>query len=123
MSTDEIENSYSHYLCFTVSVRTNSLTWNQKYSSRQLQTHNLIKRLHDSGLGYRRIAQQLNAEEIRTTRGNRWKGTHVYSVLKRYRERQDQIRKERNRIYDAVWGKFEVRWLRTRGSHSSSAVE
>ncbi|MBS01319.1 MAG: hypothetical protein CMQ24_01245, partial [Gammaproteobacteria bacterium] len=51
------------------------------------ETHRLIKSLHDSGLGYRRIAYRLNERGILTSRGNVWSSPQVYSVLKRYRER------------------------------------
>ena len=41
-------------------------------------------------MGYRKIAQYLNERDIKTARGNSWKNTQVFSVLKRYRQRQNR---------------------------------
>jgi hypothetical protein len=83
-STYDLTNKYITYVCFTVTHRTNSLVYyqNNKYSEEQEQTHNLIKSLHDSGLGYRKISQILNKKNIKTSKGNTWKNTQVHSVLK-----------------------------------------
>ena len=116
MPTCEItpkENPYSHHLCFTVSVRTNKLQYHQnRLSKEQEEAHSLIKSLHDGGMGYRRISNYLNERGITTSKGNRWKNTYVYSVLKRYKERQERlnfIEKE----YESVWGKMELKLLRS----------
>jgi len=71
----------------------------------------LIKFLQKEGLGYRKIAKYLKNKGIRTTKGNRWRNTQVFSYLKRHTERQERlgfIEKE----YEPVWGKMEVRWER-----------
>jgi hypothetical protein len=54
------------------------------YTYSQRKTHDLIKSLHDSGLGYRRIAHHLNAKNITTLTGKEWKGNHVFAVLSGY---------------------------------------
>ena len=107
---DEIPK-YSHYLCFTVSVKTNrfALKHQNKYSPEQEKMFQKIQSLHQSGLGYRKIAKQLNAEGITTHQGNKWEGKNVYSVIKRHKEREgrlDFINKE----YEPEWSKMEVRW-------------
>ena len=101
---------YSHYLCFTVSVKTNrfALKHHNKYSPGKEKLFQKIKSLHQSGLGYRKIAKQLNAERITTHQGNKWEGKNVYSVIKRHKEREgrlDFINKE----YEPEWSKMEVR--------------
>jgi len=98
--TGDLTNQYFTYLCFTVKHRTNSLVHyqNDKYSEEQEQTHNLIKSLHDSGLGYRKISQILNEKNIKTYKGNTWTNTQVYSVLKKYRERQERL-ELMNKVY------------------------
>ena len=105
-------NPYSHHLCFTVSIRTNKLRHHQKrLTKEQEETNNLIKSLHDDGMGYRKISHYLNERGINTHKGNRWTNTQVFSVLKRYRERQERlafIEKE----YEPVWGKMELKLLR-----------
>ena len=58
-STGDLTNKYITYLCFTVKHRTNTLVHyqNDKYSEEQEQTHSLIKSLHESSLGYRKISK------------------------------------------------------------------
>jgi hypothetical protein len=99
-STYDLTNKYITYVCFTVKHRTNTLVHyhNDKYSEEQEQTHNLIKSLHDSGIGYREISKILNEKNIKTSKGNTWKNTQVHSVLKRYRERQERVELI-NRVY------------------------
>lgn len=110
--TDKITPKYSHYLCFTVSVRTTLLMHHQdRWTPQQEETIQLVKKLQKSGLGYRKIAKYLNAKGIKTFKGNSWKNTQVFSYLKRYRERQERlafIEKE----YEPVWRKMEVRWVK-----------
>ena len=85
---DEIPK-YSHYLCFTVSVKTNkfALKNNNKYSPEQEKLFQKIKSLHDSGLGYRKISHYLNDKGIQTHKGKKWGCNNVYSVLKIHKER------------------------------------
>lgn len=99
-STYDLTNKYITYVCFTVKHRTNTLVHyhNDKYSEEQEQTHNLIKSLHDSGIGYREISKILNEKNIKTSKVNTWKNTQVHSVLKRYRERQERVELI-NRVY------------------------
>lgn len=114
ISTDEITlPKYNHYLCFAVTVRTNkfAIKQNEKYSPEQEKIFQKIKSLHQSGLGYRKIAHKLNSENIRTHRGKRWGCNNVYSVLKRHKERENRL-KFINKGYDTVWSKMEVRWER-----------
>jgi hypothetical protein len=51
-------------------------------------------------LGYRKISHYLNEKNILTERGNRWESNYVYSVLKRYKERQNRIRNIINKKYE-----------------------
>ena len=67
---DEIPK-YSHYLCFSVSVRTNkfALKHLDRYSPEQEEVFQKIKSLHESGLGYRKIAHHLNENGLTTHKG------------------------------------------------------
>ena len=107
---DEIPK-YSHYLCFTVSVKTNkfALKNNNKYSPEQEKLFQKIKSLHDSGLGYRKISHYLNDKGIFTNKGKKWGGNNVYSVLKRHKEREDRIEYV-NKEYEPEWSKMEAKW-------------
>ena len=56
-------------------------------------------------------AKHINASGIKTSRWNEFKNTHVYSVLKRYREREERIKTVREKKYEIEYGKFELKWL------------
>ena len=98
-------------MCFTVTVRTNkfALKQNKKYSAEQEKLFQKIKSLHQFGLGYRKIAHKLNAENITTHKGKKWGCNNVYSVLKRHKEREKRL-EFINKEYKPVWSKMEVRF-------------
>ena len=77
------------------------------WSEEQQETHDLIKSLHDGGLGYRKIAQHLNERGIKTAKGNDWKNTQVYSVLKRYEEKTFRQQLATTK-YEPVWSKMNL---------------
>ena len=106
-STYNLTNKSITYICFTVKHRTNTLVHyhNDKYSEEQEKTHNLIKSLHDSGLGYRRIAYWLNENQYKTPRGHEFKNNHVHSILKKRRIRNERI----NRPYELTFGDWFLR--------------
>ena len=80
---------------FQVSNRTNRFTArnNDRYSARQKELHDYIKSLYDSGMSYRRITKLLNKKGIKTHTGKEWgeTGNSVYSVLKKYRQREERL--------------------------------
>mgnify|MGYP002006822793 FL=1 len=67
--------------------------------------HDKIKELHDSGLGYRRIACWLNENQYKTHRGHEFKNNHVHSILKKRRIRNERI----NRPYELTFGDWFLR--------------
>ena len=82
------------FLRFVGSVKTNKLISRRDgigYSKSQRETYDLIKSLHDGGMGYRRIANHLNYKNLKTHTGKEWKGNHVFAILKRYKEREKKI--------------------------------
>ena len=83
MKSAFLKEKFSQYLCFTVTIGSNDLIAEQEYTEQQHQNYELIKSLHDGGMGYRKIAQYLNEQGIKTVRGNTWKNTQVFSVLKK----------------------------------------
>ena len=114
LSGENSEPKYANFLCFIVSVKTNKLISRRGgigYSNSQKATHDLIKTLHESGLGYRRIAHHLNDRNITTQTGKQWKGNHVFAVLKRYREREERL-SQKEEVFEPEIPKFEVRWER-----------
>ena len=96
----EYFSKYKYYLCFNITIRTNKLVHIKTYTSKQQKTFRLIKNLHNKGLGYRKISHYLNEKNILTERGNSWGSNYVYSVLKRYKERQNRIRNIINKKYE-----------------------
>ena len=59
--------------------------------------------MHDSGMSYRKIAYWLNEHGYTTSRGHEFKNTHVFSILKNKRVRDERL----NKRY-----KFEIENLR-----------
>ena len=99
---------------FTVSICTYKLLFTQltsRYTKEQEITHFIIKKLHDKGLGYRRIAKHLNSKNIKTFGGKKWYYNNVYSVLKRYLDRLEQL-EYRNKTFDAEWSKMQLTYKR-----------
>ena len=102
---------FSHYLCFSVKVRTNKFVYSQteKYTPQQEELHDKIKSMNDSGMSYRRITKHLNEKGILTHKGKKWgiSGNSVYSVLNRNRERLERIA-YRDKEYEPVWSRMKV---------------
>ena len=106
------KNSYSYYLCFVVSFRTNNLTHLLKYSKRQECLYHLVKYLHDEReLGYRKISHFFNSVNIKTIRNKRFSNSHVHSILKRKDQREDRITNERLKDYKVSTSRFELEFL------------
>ena len=108
------ESEYANYLFFEVSTQFNHLIPLQnlnRYSDNQHEVYKIIKSLHDKGIGYRRIAKILNDRGMKTDGGHVWKNTNVFSVLKRYRQRQENM-KFRNTRYPIVRSKMWVEFTR-----------
>ena len=93
---------------------TNNLVFDRNthvWSESQQEIHDQIKTLHDEGLGYRRIAKQLNEQGIKTIRGNEWGSNNVHSVLKRNKERLERL-KVKEEESEIEYGKMKLVWLR-----------
>ena len=95
------------FLCFEVEVTSNQL-WHTHYSPYQSFLHNKIKQLKAEGLGYRKIAKRLNEENIKTSRGNIFLPSSVYSILKKKKIRDERL----NRVFDKkiseLWFEYEI---------------
>jgi len=99
------------YLEFSIEIQSNNLTYQgNPYTKRQQYLYKLIKSMHDSGLGYRKISRKLNEMNIKTIRGNNWFNTSVSSVLKRKHERDLRIEEIRNKEYPIKIGKFSIKY-------------
>ena len=108
--------SHSNYLCFTIHHRTNDLVIrNDRVTKKQIITHQLISYLHyDLGWGYRKITKKFNDEwKIKTHTGKKWgkTGNSVYSVLKRFKEREERLILEKKQ-YTIEIEDFRIQYLR-----------
>ena len=99
---------------YIVSKRFNNLLPLQNpynYSEQQITNYKLIKSLHRSGFGYRKIAQILNERGIKTKNDKDWTNGLVHSVLKRNREKLQ--REERGKQESEIeYEKMELVWIR-----------
>ena len=78
---------------FNVSVQFNNLIVERgRYSEVWENTYRMINSYRVDGLGYRRIANLLNDRGKTTASGKKWSSADVYSVIRRYCERQERLR-------------------------------
>ena len=78
-SKHELTKRSDVYLNFTVTCRTNSLVYKRELTNRQEEIYELIKSMHDSGLGYRRITKRLRDMNIKTALGSVFKNNNVFA--------------------------------------------
>ena len=92
------------YVCVNVTVRCSNLNIPpiSKYQEFLFQK---ISELHNSGLGYRRISYWLNENGYKTPRGHEFKNTHVFSILKKGRLREERI----NKPYELTYGEWYIK--------------
>ena len=102
----------SSKLEFTVTLSSNDLVPEQKYSKKQELLYQLIRYLHEEeGIGYRKISYKLNSWGIKTPRGKKWFNTSVHSVLKRRNQRDNRIDNQRNQRYPIEIGELSIKYL------------
>ena len=86
-----------HYLCVDIRVRCINLDI--------VRLTDYQNELHDSGLGYRRIAYWLNENQYKTPRGHEFKNNQVHSILKKRRIGLEKI----SRPYELTFGEWYIR--------------
>ena len=113
-NADYFSENWQQFLCFSVIFSSFNLTHRinkHNWTEEQKCNHDLIKSIHDSGLGYRKIAYYLNEKGIKTVRGNTWNNSQVFSVLKRYQEKLDR-EKVRELSSGIEYSTMELVWER-----------
>ena len=113
----ELNGELIQYLCFTIHHRTNDLVIrNDRVSKKQIITHKLISYLHyEKGWSYRKITKKFNDDwGIKTHTGKKWgkTGNSVYSVLKRFKEREERLILEKKQ-YTIEIEDFRIQYLRS----------
>ena len=109
-----INSSQSLHFCFTVSFQSNDLTYLVNYSKRQEMIYKIISYLHnEERMSYRQITKKLNSFNIKTTRNKVFgkSGNSVYSVLKRFKEREERIKTVRQKNFKMKMSNFCIKYL------------
>ena len=71
---------FKFFVSFTVKITASHLK-KIRYSNYQQELWELIKEKHNFGMVYHKISNLLNENGYKTTRGHKFKNTHVYSIL------------------------------------------
>ena len=53
---------------------------------------------------FEQIAEQLNKKKIETVRGKKFKGPHVHSILKKRRNKEEELKRK----YPEEWSDFSL---------------
>ena len=85
------DRGFLQYLCFNVVFGWDDRCAEQQYTEEQQRNYDLIKSLHDGGMRYRKIADYLNEQGIKTLRGNNWKNIQARFTPKKYHERLQKL--------------------------------
>ena len=80
-----------YYLCFTAILISSKISLPPIYSDYQQFLHDTIMEFREKGWTFNRIANWLNENRYRTSRGKRFFGNHVFSILKKNRLRDERL--------------------------------
>jgi hypothetical protein len=85
---------------------TSNQLWHTRYSPYQSFLYNKIKQLKAKGLGYRKISKKLNEENIKTSRGNAFYPSSVYSILKKKKIRDERLNQDFEKTISELWFEY-----------------
>ena len=95
MTNIDLSDKYIYSIKFTTETRTNSLLRTQliKWTEEQETLYFIVSNLYKKHKSYRKVSVLLYQRKTKTFKGNNWVtwGNNVYSVLKPYNERSQQI--------------------------------
>ena len=86
---------------FTLTFRSPAVTGNH-YSDYQLLLYQTISEHREKGMTFDAIAEWLNNKGYLTVRGKKFRGTHMYSILKKRLAKEELL----NRKFPPVWSDF-----------------
>ena len=81
------------YLTFEVNLRTSNL-WVAPYSSYQQFLYDTVSDFRDKGWTFEKIVDWLNDNGYKSARGKIFRSSHVHSIIKKKRLRDQRISKE-----------------------------
>ena len=90
-SFQSMGSEVDYYLCFTATLRSSRLSLPSIYSDYQQFLHDTILEFRKKGWIFSRIADWLNENGYKTVTGKRFFGTHVFSILKKKRLRDERL--------------------------------
>ena len=88
---------------FTITYRSPALTGNY-YSDYQFFLYETITEQREKGKTFDQIAEWLNRKGYLSVRGNKFKGNHVHSILKKRLAKEELLKRE----YTSVWSDFSM---------------
>ena len=94
------------YLPFVLSVRATHL-WVAPYTQYQQFLYDTINDLRQKGWNYRQIADWLNQNDYKTSRGKMFHGSHAHSIVKKKKTREVRL----TRRYEPKLSNFALRFV------------
>ena len=91
------------FFCFTITVRHPALNVPQ-YSEYQFFLYETITTQREKGKTFDQIAEWLNIKGYLSVRGKKFRGTHVHSIVKKKRLKDEKLGRE----YPKVWSDFSL---------------
>ena len=85
------------FFCFTTTIRRPILQMSQ-YTEYEYFLYETISKLREKGVTFNQIADHLNKKKILSTRGRKFRGGHVYSIIKRKRVRDEKLRERYHEV-------------------------
>ena len=82
---------------FTITQRTPLLQLSL-YSEYQYFLYEIISELREQGMTFQQIAEYLNKKKIQSDRCKKFKGAHVHSILKKRRNKEEEVKKISRRM-------------------------
>ena len=72
------------------------------YSEYQYFLYEIISELRDKEMTFQEIAEHLNKKKIETVRGKKFRSPHVHSILKKRRDKEEELKRK----YPDEWSDF-----------------
>ena len=84
---------YIPFLTFKLRIKTHLLTNRKQLPIQQIQLHQLIKKLKNRGLGYRKISKVLNQHNVKTINGKSFYPSLIFGILKKIKMKEELMNK------------------------------
>ena len=81
------------FFCFTITIRRPILQI-PHYTEYQYFLYETISKLREKGMTFNQIADHLNKKKIVSVRGKKLRGSHVHSIIKRKRVRDEKLKEK-----------------------------